>query len=478
MRYTTALLFFLFSLLIVVAGCGSSSKETKSGIGVVKAVDGGYVGTKTCLGCHDGSVASDKREFLKSGHPYKYTHTGGEVMSISTLPGLYDTAPFSNISTKTLNYLKVNDGKGNLAWSAINYVMGGFGWKIRWGIRDPNNEKTGYIWTGSKAQYNVRDGSWSAYNSGKDKTYECATCHNTNGIVSTPGYACYDDPGTKAQPARTEPWAKNPALNPEHPGGYLSSWTFDGVQCEACHGPGENHVKNSAKMGILTLKGGVEICAKCHIRSTNTASSAPNDECGGDSNEKYLTNGAVASGDWISHHEQYNELVGYNGDGVHASLKCTTCHDPHKRSIKVIDKVAALLGITDNDKSAEARGAIKLSCVSVGCHPNKNAKTPALQNAHQGLSCADCHMAEATKSATSKSGTWGRKGDVKTHIFRINPDGTSIIRTNADGKTIAQNYITVKYACGKCHDSAINPGTGTPLTEAEAINYAKGYHQQ
>jgi len=475
----------------VLTACGSDTKEGKGGLSV-SAIDGGYIGTSTCLGCHDGSVAQDRTSFRQTGHPYKYTHTGGEIMGTSTIPGLW-TRPVAStdyISTLSLNNLMVLDGTGRLDWSAINYTIGGYGWKIRWAIRDTvmsgGTTSTGFVWAGPKAQFNlwgVNDtgtgplAMWSAYNTGKDKKYECAVCHNTNGIVSTNGYSCRTDGGTDAAPARTQPWAKNPGMGPETHGGYYSSWTFDGVQCEACHGPGQNHATTNSNMGVLTLAGGVEICAKCHIRAENTTGAGA--ECGGDADPRILTNGAIAdtATGFIGHHESYNEMVGYNGDGVHASLKCTTCHDPHKRSIKVTNNVASLLNITDNDLSARARGAIKVSCVSMGCHGSKQVRTPQMENAHSGLDCMDCHMAEANKSAISASTAgWGRKGDLKTHIFRILATGSSITRTNADGKVIATNYLTPKYTCGKCHDININPGTGTPMTEAEAQTAATGYH--
>jgi hypothetical protein len=413
-------------------------------------------------------------------------------MGFSTIPGLY-TRPVtstSDINTLTLNGLMVSDGTGLLDWSAINYTIGGFGWKIRWGTKDTistgGTTSTGFIWSGAKAQFNIwgvnDTGSvlskWSRYqNDGVDKKYECAVCHNTNGIVSTAGYDCRTDGGTDTAPARTQPWAKNPGMGPQTHGGYYSSWTFDGVQCEACHGPGVGHATTNSNLGVLTLAGGVEICAKCHIRAENTTPVGKNTECGGDSNPKILTNGALITGDFIGHHESYNELVGYNGDGVHASLTCTTCHDPHKRSIKAGTNVASLLGITDNDLSARSRGAIKVSCVTSGCHGSKQVKTLAMQNAHSAMDCIDCHMAEANKTAiNSSTAGWGRKGDLKTHIFRINSLVSSITRTNADGKTIATNYLTPKYTCGKCHDININPGTGTPMDEATAQAAAAGYH--
>lgn len=488
--------------LTSLTGCGSDKKEGETGLSI-SSIDGGYIGTDTCLGCHNGSVAADRRSFKQSGHPYKYTHTGGAVMGTNTLPGLF-TRPqttTSYLNTATLNGLMVTDGSGLLDWSAINYTIGGYGWKLRWGIKDTlmtgGTTSTGYVWTGLKAQYNlwgVNDSGtgplalWSNYNAGSDKKYECGICHNTNGIVSTSGYDCRTSPGTDAAPARTQPWAKNPGMGPDTHGGYYSSWTFDGVQCEACHGPGANHATTNAKLGVLTLANGVEICAKCHIRAENTTTIGKNAECGGDANTKFLTNGAKIQGSYIQHHESYNELVGYNGDGVHAGLKCTTCHDPHKRTITVVDSVASFLGITDNDLSARSRGAIKVSCVTTGCHAEKSVRTdiPNMVSGHAALQCIDCHMAEVSKSAINSAETgWGRKGDLKSHIFRINAAGTTISRTNGDGIAIATNYITPRYACGKCHDSAIGAAglyslatsTSNADQEAYAQSVANGYHQ-
>ena len=484
MKRFTLLLTITMLIFSALSGCGSDKKE--SGLTPADLAAATYVGSERCAGCHSDIYST----FIKSGHPYKYQHTGGATPGTYAIPGLFPTPLLTGISTSTLNGLIVSDGTTTprLNWSAVNYTIGGYGWKIRWGIRDYGQDSqspwvndTGYIWAGSQTQYNIRTGTSSAYSGGQDKKYECAICHNTNGIVSTSGYSCFTDGGTDALPARPQPWAKNPGMGPVTHGGYYSSWSLDSVQCEECHGPGSVHVDGPWRTGSIvknrTISGGVEICAKCHIRSTNTT--GQDGECGGDANPAILTNGAVASGDFISHHESYNELVGYNGDGVHASLKCTTCHDPHKRATTVIEAVRAVLGISDNHLSAETRGAIKRSCLS--CHPGKEqAKTTAMQDSHRknNVTCVDCHMAEATKTATD-SGTagWGRKGDLKTHIFRIDPTGTTITRTNADGKTIATNYITPRYACGKCHDSAIYGSViSGPTNTTDAATAADNYH--
>ncbi|MBI5505534.1 MAG: carboxypeptidase regulatory-like domain-containing protein [Deltaproteobacteria bacterium] len=466
-------------------------------------IDGGYVGTDACLACHDGSLASDKTGFTKTGHPWKYKHTGG-MTPVDPLSGLFPRPLLSGLSTATLNGFKVDDGSGRLDWSAINYTIGGYGWKIRWGLKDPSDAKTGYVWTGSQAQYNLDNGSSSAYNSGTDKKNECATCHQTNGSVFTYGYSCYTDPLTAN---RSQPLLSNPGTDLEEItgdaignedgvcdtaesckiGGYRSQWTFDGVQCEACHGQGSGagdgghaDVGGSVTQGVLTLAGGVEICAKCHIRGENTPSTGA--ECGGDANPAILANGAKITDPFIGHHEQYNEMHGLSNDGVHSSLTCTTCHDPHKRAANVLGSVATALGITGDNTKPEP-GAIRVQCGD--CHRAQAdadaasaAANPTGKHAdHASLSCVDCHMAEATKTATNASTAgWGRKGDLKTHIFDINPAGSSIVRNNGF-TNVAQNYITPKYACGKCHDAGIYGSViAGPTNEAAAQAEASGYH--
>jgi hypothetical protein len=188
-----------------------------------------------------------------------------------------------------------------------------------------------------------------------------------------------------------------------------------------------------------------------------------------------MTNGAADG--FIKHHEQYNELVGSAAaPGVHTSLDCVNCHDPHKRSHTVTDAIASTLGIVDNTLSAEERGAIRSTGTCETCHPGK-----LLAYAMGDIKCIDCHMAEATKSATHEKGAWGKMGDVKTHIFKIDP--TATVNTvndtlkNSKAKTIATNYLTVDYACGKCHDAAISTATGKALDKETAQRAAQNIHR-
>jgi hypothetical protein len=545
-------------------------------------IDGGYVGTTACLTCHDGAPAADKTSFLKSGHPYKLRTTKGLAPVLSGGDGTTTiTDPLSAILPMPLgtwiNTLSLGDGcydaggnptslvvcdiTGKLDWSAVQYVIGGFGWKARWGLRDTGitghdcsdigaDCKTGYVLTGADGtggngngpQYNLLAADptldplghiedWSDYNNNTNKGYDCAQCHNTNG-------SSYGDQQCTTSGSfgyRTRPWldmGRAPAIPMPNIGGFKSEWTFDGVQCEACHGRGSNGsgmdtghadlgasvpqqvlaITDSTATGLTTasiaaspfssytsaLAGKVEICAKCHMRGTMVTGGQ---EWGCAPDMKTLRYGAEMAGSsgtnayWLKHHEQYHEVVGYNpsstdfdpshGDGVHAALRCSTCHDAHIRTHQVTGEVADAMGITDNDESALSRGAIVRDCES--CHapgtPNAagggaDTKAGGIRYPMGDTDCVDCHMAEATKSAPNNGdvGTWGKKADVKTHIFAIDTTATSIVRTNADGKPIAQNYLTVDYACGKCHDPGMNDYSGYPLTRAMAQEFALNIH--
>jgi len=460
------------------------------GAAVLASVDGGYVGAVVCGVCH----AAIKADWDKTGHANIYRYVGGQepVSGIDTV-----------LTRPDKSWLYPEDGlisgSGPLDWANIGYAVGGF-WKVRWGVFDDvDNSSTGYVWSSTLsgsagAQFNpwAADptfdiagvlADWDSYgNATGRKKYECAICHHTNGRMTNPERSCYAAPV-----GLTEPWTTT-GLTPVDHGGFFGEWSLDTVQCEACHGPGEDHVNNHSAQGTLSV-GTAEICAKCHSTSVNLGDTYK--YCGGDADPRILVAGArLRSTDvtkpYIEHEGQYNEMVGCdsNGDGVidasdsgagvHRSLTCTSCHDPHKRAHKVTDDVAGALEIADNDQSAQARGAVA-SCET--CHPGKKLAQPMA-----GVTCVDCHMAEATRSAVwDKSSTWGRWADDKTHIVKIDPSKTVanwVSAVNAFGKAVAPGYITVEYACGKCHDSTVEDlYSGTDLSVAAARDYARDIHR-
>ena len=426
----------------------------------IAAIDGGYEGTAFCLGCHDGVSASDKTSFLESGHAYKFRQTNGAdcsagacdaISNILPTPAIasIDTISTTGVVDLTIGLTDIVAPIGDLDWKDIDAVIGGWGWKSRYVALDTGgllggnapSDETGLVWTGSGVQWNALVGTWGGYHAGENKVYNCSRCHNTNGTRDL-------------LQSRTELAGI---------GAYGSIHTFDGVQCEGCHANSvrvENgaNSSNATAHGIAPLVnlmgvadgGGIFMCGRCHNR---------------DSGDEPDLSGAATKGGFIRHHEQYDEHVGVGGTGVHASLDCTDCHDPHMRTHKVPAATATALGITDNALSAEARGAV-VSCES--CHPGHTT------GQHTGLQCIDCHMAEATKSATAVTGAIGKKGDVKTHIFKINPDE---LATDTAASNPAEGYLSLNYACAKCHDSSMPADySGIELSIAALAAAANDYH--
>jgi hypothetical protein len=182
--------------------------------------------------------------------------------------------------------------------------------------------------------------------------------------------------------------------------GIVGTWAFPGISCEECHGPGAAHVKEPSKANIKVDRGPAA-CNKCHIRG------AP---------EKI-----PAGGGFIQHHEQYNEYLA----GPHAGkVDCATCHDPHKR----------------------AAVSVKKQCAD--CHPAAAAAYAGSKMQRSGVTCVDCHMPQAGKSAESLG---KYVGDVKTHIVKISTAPGDRMFT-ADGK-LATGKLTLDFACLPCHGS-------------------------
>ena len=90
-------------------------------------------------------------------------------------------------------------------------------------------------------------------------------------------------------------------------------------------------------------------------------------------------------------------------------------------------------------------------------------------------------MARATKSARALHSF---EGDVRTHLFRINADGTKtkddMFFTPAGSTKLATNpWVTLDFACYSCHTDPITSegGGGPTLTMAELAARAAVIHQ-
>jgi hypothetical protein len=238
-------------------------------------------------------------------------------------------------------------------------------------------DRKGYIITTDKegnpmpTHWNMASGKWVNYHPGEKKPYTCGKCHTT-------GYS---------------PEGHQDGLE-----GIKGTWAFPGIQCEACHGPGGDHVKTGEKAKIKKVSES-GLCGRCHV--------------GGTKDKIPVKKG------FIRHHEQHNEFLA----GVHAGkLQCQSCHEPHQ----------------------PARFGIKLKCSA--CHAKQATVYKATSMGKAGVRCIDCHMPKASKSAEAVR-PW--EGDVRTHLWRISIVPKASLIT-PDGK-YATGIITSKFACMPCH---------------------------
>ncbi|MFQ5538283.1 MAG: Ig-like domain-containing protein [Gemmatimonadota bacterium] len=370
---------------------GLTGEDETDIFAIVHKSERGYVTSSVCKNCHSDYYD----ELFKSGHPYKLN---------KVVDGTPPTYPFSTVPNPPQGY----------TWDDISYVIGGYGWKARFLDKDGYILVTGV--TGVNVQYNLpRDdiglpAGWVAYHSSdtEPKPYTCGTCHTT-------GWQTTAENGGKFQDGLV---------------GIQGTWEEPGIRCEQCHGPGGDHVaaKDPKKISVDTEK---ELCGSCHFRDTN--------------------HGILASGGFIRHHEQYDELIASG----HNALSCTDCHDPH---------VGTRYGHAEE-------GGIKVTCES--CHSDKTS------NAHTvPVECSTCHMPRASKSAQKRDSYFG---DLKTHLFKINT-GTetkdAMFYTGEGGATFTRNFVTLDFVCYQCHtDPVTGEGGGkSAKTMAELSAKAVGIH--
>jgi len=239
-------------LVFAVAGCSDDDCPTCPDE-VTPAPSLSYVGSSTCgsSGCHESIYDI----FIESGHPYKLTEVPGNMGPTFPWDGEMTREVTTGVDLAR-GATVANDGPPpGTAWTDFAYTIGGYGWKTRWVKPD------GQVYTtGTQAQLNLWAGvpEWVPYEQDKDKpyNYSCFKCHTTGAV----------DEGS---------W-------PAGSSGF-GTFAFGGVQCEACHGQGSQHVSDPAKFAMM-VDTSPELCGKCHTRDA--------------------ANRVAVSGGYIKHHEK------------------------------------------------------------------------------------------------------------------------------------------------------------------------------
>ncbi len=376
------------------AGQAVETGEASTGSTGGAAGSASYVGDSTCAGCHNEIY----EVYMKSGHPWKLN---------KVVDGQPPDYPFTELTELPEGW----------TWDDILFVIGGYNWKARF----VDNE--GYIVTDEPGktgnseylnQWNFAnpdidmDAGWVKYHSGEEQVpYNCGTCHTT-------GY--------------------KPGGNQDGLPGLVGTWAQEGIRCEECHGPGSLHTSDPNGIDMQIVRDS-ELCGECHRRG-----------------EVEQVN---ASGGFIEHHEQYEELF----QGKHVVIQCVICHDPHK-------------GVIQLRQAGEQ--TTRTQCEN--CHFEQAKNQNNSVHSVMGFSCIECHMPRMVKSA------WGDAekftGDIRTHLMAIDPTQIEQFETvtNQDGSEtqVVYSQIGLNFACRHCHGS----GLGSPKTDEELIENATGYHDR
>lgn len=363
MRYAQMLLLSAVIALMMAAGC--ERKVTNEITYVVPAGKAAYVGSEACQACHADIYA----DFIKTGHPSMLA-TADSVQQAGHFP----------------DYVTALQKPADLAWGDIDRVIGGFWWKANF-----TDAATGGIYYGPDRLFNPATETLDDYDGTTPgvEEYACAECHTT-------GYI-----GEGHQEGKEN---------------IVGHWSFDGIQCEACHGAGGDHVADPYK-AAMTVDRSSALCGRCHSK--------------GDVSTIQAANG------FIKDHQQYNEQFATK----HLTLECVDCHNPH---------VSLHPGNPDR-----AQGLVN-RCENCHLDAVQSYARSALPHYADGVTCIECHMAKADWSAYA-SGTY--EGDVHSHVMVINTDPTASMI--ASGGSTANPYLTVEYTCLKagCHNPAVAENT-------------------
>ena len=207
-------------------------------------------------------------------------------------------------------------------------------------------------------------------------------------------------------------------------GAYATEFAEISVGCEACHGPGSQHVANPGANSVTTLTAApeqVNACAPCHSRRGQLAESFS-------AERSYLDHYLPALLDDGLYHADgqiLDEVYVYGSflqSKMHArGVTCSHCHEPHSSMLR-FDEDATCTQCHNEAGRAEFPTLRKVNYESPDhhMHPQESA----------GARCVSCHMPARTYMVID---------DRRDHGFRIpRPDLTV--------------DIGVPNACNGCHD--------------------------
>lgn len=355
--------------------------------------DATFVGSNTCKKCHERTYLNWR------------TSLHSRMMRDVKLE------PFANFGD-----FESESKDRSFSKSDVSYTLGSQ-WKQMY-LKKENNKLIVL-----PAQYLVDSGKWKSYfpdNPEKRDWYqECAGCHTTG-------------------------------FNPDK-----KRFVEMGVGCEACHGPGSNHVEAKPgfeietiiQAGRLTPAQGAQICGSCHTRGRDKtgdyAYPFSYQKHKGEANlrlhfeEVHPSNGHESEYFWPSGESKYSNqqyLDWKKSEHAKVGVTCTTCHSVHQRRTSL----SANMDASNLLNAIRSKTRLFEDQLCKSCHNAPQYRS--VHRIHTFGNCIRCHMPKVAKI--------GEAGDAHSHTFRFMfPEGT----IKAGGVEMQPN------ACNSCHHHKDTP---------------------
>ena len=429
----TLLLCFVFCSLI------ACDKQDDHGASETSAkAEPRYIGTQTCVACHE----QEYKTWQNSHHDLAMQEATAE-----TVVGKFDGRTFKYNDVESTFYTKDNqfyartDGPdGKLTDYPIAYTFGVYPLQ-QYLIKFPKGryQALNVVWD-SRPKEQGGQRWFHLYPEAEQIDYK-DELHWT-GIYQNWNFMCADCHSTDLR--------KNYDFNSDS---YQTTWFEINVACEACHGPGSNHVawaeqpeadRAADDIGLTVLmreRHGVSWAIDAS--SGNAKRSQPRqttieiENCGRCHARRSVIHGEVQPGDPLLDNYRPSLLVAgtYHVDGqiddedyvygsfvqskmYRAGITCSDCHDPHSLQLRMPGNLVCLQCHLPDKFNNEQH------------HFHKSDYKPRSYALGNGTQCVDCHM---------PSKVYMGNDDRRDHNYHIpRPD------------------LSVKYgtpnACNQCHD--------------------------
>jgi predicted CXXCH cytochrome family protein len=418
----------------------------------VAAAQGGtdttYTGSETCQTCHQGV----SRDHADSYHSLALIDVqDGDAASLVAV--VADFSQGEDVRTLTLPGA---DSARPITLDDVAYVIGAGQHAQRFLVPEDDGS---YVvlpieWNAAEAQWQL----FELAESWPDEAYgweNCAYCHTTGLDVEA------------------------------------MTWLNDGVQCEACHGPGTTHVELAGEPGtrysfeeLAAVRGSIfnapdsQACGQCHTRGVDAATSLPYPTAyqpGGDLLAGYELYGPDdtthwwASGHASQPNMQFNEWFETAHATAHESVQdsdyaADSCLECHSGDFRYATEIAALIdagvlrGIPPEVTVETA--AYGVACQT--CHQPHQASGNAFYLVDEPYAlCVDCHnTAEFT-------------GDGIHHPVQEIFEGQPLV---AEVVGMPSGHFTAEDGaeCTTCHMPGIPVSEGTRASHALAVVHPDG----